>query len=107
MGETTMTRFKTAAALTLALAAALPLASTLASADAARETRRISGSLNPATAPFDAPAAIAAVYGAGYTALSELEWERGAWQAKAVDEHGRPARLRVDATTGAVSRRDR
>ena len=55
----------------------------------------------------DAPAAIGAVYGAGYTAVRELEWERGAWQVKAMDEQGRPARLRVDASTGSVTRRDR
>ena len=102
-----MTRFKTAVALALALATTLPLASAPVFADAARETRRSAETLNPATAAFDAPAAIGAVYGAGYTAVRELEWERGAWQVKAMDEQGRPAKLRVDASTGNVTRRDR
>lgn len=102
-----MTRFKTAAALALALAATLPVGIAAASGDTARDTRRSAGTPTPGTAAFDAPAAIAAVYGAGYTAVSELEWEHGAWEVKAVDATGRRVELRVDATTGAVTRRGR
>ncbi|MDB5374359.1 MAG: Peptidase propeptide and protein [Belnapia sp.] len=89
-----------AASLAFALAvAALPLAA-MAAPDAA-EQQAI------AAAAVDAGAAVAAVRNAGYGAVRDLEWERGAWEVKATDATGRSIELRVDATTGAVSRRDR
>ena len=102
-----MTRFRPVAALALALAVAAPLGAALASSDGSRADRRTAEAVTPASARFDAPAAIAAVLGAGYTAISELDWERGAWEVKALDAHGRRVELRVDATTGAVVPRGR
>ncbi len=102
-----MPRFRPAAALALALAVAAPLGAALASPDDHRADRRAAGAVTPGNARFDAPAAIAAVLGAGYTAVSELEWERGGWQVKAHDAQGRRVDLRVDATTGAVAPRGR
>jgi capsular polysaccharide biosynthesis protein len=101
-----MTRFRPIAALALALAAAAPLGTALASPDRDRADRAATA-VTPANAPFNAPAAISAVYGAGYTAVSEVEWERGSWQVKAADAQGRSVELRVDATTGAVAPRGR
>ena len=114
-----MTRFRPLAALALALAVAAPLGSAMASpndtrsesrSDArseSRSDRRSSDAASLANARYDAPAAIAAVLGAGYTAVSELDWERGAWEVKANDAQGRRVELRVDATTGAVTVRGR
>lgn len=102
-----MTRFRPVAALALALAAAAPFGAALASSDDNRADRSGAQAVTPGTAQFDAPAAIAAVLGAGYTAISELEWERGGWQVKANDAHGRRVELRVDAATGAVAPRGR
>jgi hypothetical protein len=99
-----MTRIRPAAALALALAVATPLGAALASSD---DNRRAAEAMTPGTARFDAPAAIAAVVGAGYTAISELEWERGGWQVKATDAQGRRVELRVDAATGALAPRGR
>lgn len=58
-----------------------------------------------ASAAIGAPEAIAAAARAGYRDVTELEWERGAWQLRALDAQGTPVRLTVDATTGAVVRR--
>ncbi|PWS35884.1 hypothetical protein DFH01_20160 [Falsiroseomonas bella] len=102
-----MTRFRPVAALALALAAAAPFGAALASSDDNRAERSGAQAVTPANARFDAPAAIAAVLGAGYTAVSELEWERGGWQVKANDAQGRRVELRVDAATGAVAPRGR
>lgn len=102
-----MTRIRPVAALALALAVAAPLGAALASSDDNRPDRRTAEVVTPGTARFDAPAAIAAVLGAGYTAISELEWGRGGWQVKASDAQGRRVELRVDATTGAVAPRSR
>lgn len=101
-----MTRFHTAAALALALAIAAPFGGTLA-AEGSRADRRAEQAMTPDNAPFNGPAAISAVYGAGYTDVRELEWERGAWQVKALDAQGRRVELRVDATTGVVTPRGR
>lgn len=102
-----MTRIRPVAALALALTVAAPIGAALASSDDNRPDRRTTEAVTPGTARFDAPAAIAAVLGAGYTAISELEWERGGWQVKANDAQGRRVELRVDATTGAVAPRSR
>jgi hypothetical protein len=111
-----MTRIRPLAALALALAATLPAGAAFASSDtdrpgraerAERSERRTAEAVTPGNARFDAPAAIAAVYGAGYTAVTELEWERGGWQVKAADAEGRRVALRVDAATGAVAPRSR
>lgn len=111
-----MIRFRPIAALALALAAAAPFGAALADSDAdraersegaARTERRAADAATPGNARFDAPAAIAAVYGAGYTAVSELEWARGGWQVKAADAQGRRVELRVDAATGVVAPRSR
>jgi hypothetical protein len=56
---------------------------------------------------MEAPAAIAAVYGAGYADITEMEWERGGWTVKAADGTGRRVGLRVDGATGAVAPRGR
>jgi hypothetical protein len=102
-----MTRFRPVAAFALALAAAAPMGAALASSDENRADRRAAEAVTPGTARFDAPAAIAAVLGAGYTAIRELEWERGGWDVKAADAQGLRVELRVDAATGAVTRHDR
>jgi hypothetical protein len=102
-----MTHIRPVAALALALAAATPFGAALASSDDSRADRRAAEAVTPANARVDAPAAISAVYGAGYTAVRELEWEHGAWHVKATDAQGRRAELRVDATTGAVAPRRR
>jgi hypothetical protein len=102
-----MTRFRPFAAVALALALAAPLGNARASSESTRPDRSAAQAITPGTARFDAPAAIAAVLGEGYSAVSELEWERGAWQVKASDAQGRRVELRVDATTGAVAPRAR
>ena len=102
-----MTRTRPVAALALALAIAAPLGVTPASADDNRPDRRAAEAVTPGNVRFDAPAAVAAVLGAGYTAISELEWKRGGWQVKANDAQGRRVELRVDAATGAVAPRGR
>ncbi len=58
---------------------------------------------SPATARVGAAAAIAASERAGYPVITELEWEDGAWEIEALNAEGRPAKLRVDATTGEVT----
>lgn len=102
-----MARIRPLAALTLALATSAPFQAVLASDDGNRADRRSAEAVAPSTARFDAPAAIAAVYGAGYSAVTELEWERGGWRVKAADAQGHRVTLRVDATTGAVTPRSR
>jgi uncharacterized membrane protein YkoI len=95
-------------ALALGLIAAIPAGAALASSDqGGRENRSGRESRMPANIAINAAAAISAVQAAGYTAITELDWERGAWEVKASDPQGQRARLRVDATTGAVSRRER
>ena len=97
-------RFRPAAALALALAAAAPFTPAMASD---RDDRRVEETRALAAAQVDAAAAIAAVRAAGYGPVREVEWERGRWDVKATDAEGRRVALRVDATTGAVTRRDR
>jgi hypothetical protein len=58
---------------------------------------------SPATARVSAAAAIAASERAGYPVITELEWEDGAWEVEALDGQGRPAKLRIDASTGEVT----
>lgn len=99
-----MIRFRPAAALALALIGVAPFGAAMASPDMGRESRRNTERPTPANAVYDAAAAISAVHGAGYTAVSDLEWEHGGWQVKAADGGGRHVELRVDAATGAVSR---
>ena len=50
-----------------------------------------------------AAGAIAAVERAGYTTVTELEWEDGAWEIEALDAQGRATKLRVDPSTGEVA----
>ena len=85
-----MNRFCSAAALALTLTAAAPLSAALASADGNRPDPRAVESVTPGEARFDAPAAIAAVLGAGYSAVSELEWERGGWKVEFQGYAGAP-----------------
>jgi hypothetical protein len=58
-----------------------------------------------ATAQVDAATAATAVKAAGYGAIREIAWEHGRWEVKASAADGRPARLHVDAVTGAVTAR--
>ena len=99
-----MIRFALAAALAFALAATAPVGAAHASPDCGRGA---SAALAPGGAAVDAAGAIAAAQRAGYSAVTELEWECGAWQVKAADAQGVRATLRVDAATGAVSARRR
>lgn len=98
-----MTRHVPAAALALALAAALPFAPAMAASDDARRTEQQA----LATAKVDAAAAVAAVTQAGHGVVREVEWERDAWKVKTVNAEAKRVALRVDAVTGAVTRRDR
>ncbi|GGJ12305.1 PepSY domain-containing protein [Neoroseomonas lacus] len=98
-----MTRILPASALALAIAAALPLAPAMASSD---DSRRASAE-TLSRAAVDAAAAATAVRTAGYGPVRSVEWERTAWEVKALDAEGRRVELRVDAATGAVTRRDR
>jgi hypothetical protein len=101
-----MTRIRSLAALALALAVVVPTGSALASSE--REGNRHAAEAGVRAAPaMEAPAAIAAVYGAGYGVITEMEWERGGWTVKASDAAGRRIDLRVDGATGAVSTRGR
>jgi hypothetical protein len=112
-----MTRFLPAGALALAIAAALPLAPAMASPDDNRDGRRTEQPRGDdrhraerealARAAVDAAGAAAAVRAAGYGPVRSLEWERGAWEVKSTTAEGQRVALRVDAATGAVSRRDR
>ncbi len=98
-----MTRMLPAGALALAIAAALPMAPALASSD---DSRRASAE-TLSRAAVDAAGAAAAARAAGYGPVRSVEWERNAWEVKALDGEGRRVELRVDAATGAVTRRDR
>ena len=107
-----MTRIRPAAALALALAiaaplGAVPLGPAVASSDNGRSDRHNAEATTLGNARIDAAAAIAAVLGAGYSVISELEWERGGWQVKASNAQGHRVELRVDGTTGAVAPRSR
>ncbi len=103
-----MTRTRLLAApLALTLLAGLPMASALAASDTGREARRTEQTRALTEAKVDAVGAITAVRAAGYTAVSEVQWERGHWEVKATDAEGRRATLRVDATSGAVATRAR
>ncbi|MBR0679807.1 PepSY domain-containing protein [Roseomonas eburnea] len=97
-------RFRPAAALALALAAATPFVPAMASD---RDDRRTEENRAVTAARVDAAAAVAAVRAAGYGPVRELDWEHGQWEVKASDAEGRRVALRVDATTGAVTRRSR
>lgn len=112
-----MPRFLRAGALALAVSAALPLAPAIASPDDSRDGRRTEERRGDdrrsaerealARAAVDAAGAAAAVRAAGYGPVRSVEWERGAWEVKSTTAEGRRVELRVDAATGAVSRRDR
>ncbi|MCC7426742.1 MAG: PepSY domain-containing protein [Alphaproteobacteria bacterium] len=112
-----MTRFLPAGALALAVAAAFPLASAMASPDDSRDGRRTEERRGDdrrgtdraalARAAVDAAGAAAALRAAGYGPVRSVEWERGAWEVKSTTAEGQRVELRVDAATGAVSRRDR
>ncbi|WP_198378047.1 PepSY domain-containing protein [Neoroseomonas rubea] len=104
-----MTKFRPAAALALALAATMPLAPAFASSGDrdSRETRRVEENRALAAAPVDAAAAIAAVRAAGHGTVREIEWDRGRWEVKTVNAEGRQASFHVDATSGAVTARNR
>lgn len=107
-----MTRFFPTGALALALAAALPLAPAMASPDDSRdghhaEERRGAQREALARAAVDAAGAAAAVRAAGYGPVRSVEWEHGAWEVKSTSAEGQRVELRVDAATGAVTRRDR
>jgi hypothetical protein len=103
-----MTRIRLLAAPpALALLAGLPMASAMASPDTGRDARRAEQARALTEAKVDALGAINAVRSAGYTAISEVQWERGRWEVKATDAEGRRATLRVDATSGAVAPRTR
>lgn len=83
--------------LATAIALSLPLAFAGASERAVQ-----------AAAPgMSASQAITAVEAAGYRAVARLEWERGAWQVRALDAEGRRVKLRVDERNGEVRRDDR
>ena len=112
-----MTRYLPAGALALALAAALPLAPAMASPDDAGTQRRTEERRSDerraadrdafARAAVDAAGAVAAVRAAGYGPVRSVEWERGAWEVDSITADGRRIELRVDAATGAVTRRGR
>ncbi|MFC4727189.1 PepSY domain-containing protein [Coralloluteibacterium thermophilus] len=51
---------------------------------------------------LDAAAVAAALEGAGYTAIRDLEREDALWEADALDPQGRPVELRIHGATGAV-----
>lgn len=58
-----------------------------------------------ASAPVNAAAAIAAAQQAGHSTVTEVEWEHGGWQLRAVDASGRLVRLMVDGWSGQVTTR--
>jgi hypothetical protein len=105
--EIAMTRIRSLAALALAVAVAVPAGTALASSDGDRADRRHAEAAARTPPAMEAPAAIAAVYGAGYADITEMEWERGGWTVKAADGTGRRVGLRVDGATGAVAPRGR
>lgn len=112
-----MNRFLPAGALALAIAAALPFAPAMASPDDNRDgrrteerrgdDRRAAERESMARAAVDAAGATAAVRAAGYGPVHSVEWEHGAWEVESTTAEGRRVELRVDAATGAVTRRDR
>ncbi|MGE0420337.1 MAG: PepSY domain-containing protein [Acetobacteraceae bacterium] len=94
--------------LVLGIAAALPLSAAMASPDAPHQDRPSAerhddGARSLASARIDAAGAISAVRSAGYDAVRDVEWEHGTWEVKARSAEGRTVKLRVDATTGAVT----
>jgi glycine/D-amino acid oxidase-like deaminating enzyme len=104
-----MTKFRPAAALALALAATMPLAPAFASSGDSdrRDTRRVEENRAVTAARVDAAAAIGAVRAAGHGPVHEIEWDRGRWEVKTINAEGRRASFYVDATSGAVTPRDR
>ncbi|MBL8702059.1 MAG: PepSY domain-containing protein [Alphaproteobacteria bacterium] len=80
-----------------AIALALPAAWALASDRAA----------TGAVPAMSAAQALAKIEAAGYRSVARLEWERGTWEARALDAEGRRVKLRVDERDGAVTRDER
>lgn len=104
-----MTKFRPAAALALALAATVPLTPAFASSGErdGRDSRRVEDNRALSAAPVDAAAAIAALRAAGHGPVREIEWDRGRWEVKTLNADGRRVSFYVDATSGAVTPRDR
>lgn len=69
-----------------------------------RTDRRDQGALPARVSAADA---IRAVEAAGYRDVTELEWERTAWEVDAHNAEGRRVKLMVDGTTGAVTQKSR
>jgi hypothetical protein len=110
MTRTTRIATATLAALLLAVPAMAQTAPAQAPADAPRaatERRSDRGDRAALSARVTAAEAIRAVEAAGYRGVTELEWERGAWEVKALTAEGARARLLVDGTTGAVTQKTR
>lgn len=86
--------------LALALVIGIPAGQAFAGAEGGRgaEYRRAIQA-----ASVNAAGAATAVQAAGYTTISRVKWERGAWLVRAVTAEGARAKLRVDATTGVVT----
>ncbi|NGM20742.1 hypothetical protein G3576_12025 [Roseomonas stagni] len=110
-----MTRTRLLAApLALALAAAIPMAAFAqpgehrdrddrrAGEHRDREQRRAEDNRALAAATVDAAGAITAARNAGFRTIREVEWERGVWEVKAINEAGQRTTLYVDAASGNV-----
>lgn len=89
----------------LAMLAAVPLSIGYAHADGDKDARRAEQHRVMAAATVDAAGAIAAVKAAGYSVIREVDWDDGAWEIKANDAQGQKAKLRVDPTSAAVTRK--
>ena len=96
---TILPRFSSAIAIAAVLAAAL----SIGSAPASERTGAGSGTAGAVAPAMEPETAIAALRAAGYAQIRKLEWERGAWEARASDAQGRRFRLCVDAKSAAVA----
>ncbi|KTD40545.1 PepSY domain-containing protein [Legionella parisiensis] len=43
---------------------------------------------------------------AGYTNIREIELEHGQWEVKGRNAQGKKFKIKIDATTGAISKKD-
>lgn len=67
-----------------------------------RDQRRAEDNRALAAATVDAAGAITAARNAGFRTIREVEWERGVWEVKAINEAGERTTLYVDSASGNV-----
>lgn len=51
--------------------------------------------------------ALSAAEKAGYSDIRKIELEHGRWEVKGRDAHGKKCEVKIDATTGALTQKDK